>query len=67
MSQDDPTGYAELWLSELGAHVPEERAGAALAPRERGFGLELTPHERARRNGQRLTAEGRTAARARRA
>jgi hypothetical protein len=64
---DDSDGYAQLWLSELGAHVPEERAGAALAPRERGFGLDLEPAERARRNGARLVAEGRTAARASRA
>lgn len=57
MPDDEPTGYAELWLSELGAHVPEQHDGEALAPRERGFGLQLTQHERARRHGLRLEHE----------
>jgi len=55
---DDPAGYAELWLAELGAHVPEHHDGQALAPREKGFGLALPVHERARRHGERLDREG---------
>lgn len=48
---------AELWLSELGAWVPEWRAGCAVRPRERLFGLGLLPAERARRNGAHLARE----------
>ena len=54
---DEPTGYAELWLSELGAYVPEWADGGTVAPRERGFGLQLSQHERARRHGLRLDRE----------
>jgi hypothetical protein len=57
MDGSEPTGYAELWLSELGAYVPEQHNGQALAPRERGFGMHLTQHERARRHGLRLDGE----------
>ncbi len=58
MDDDDaPPGYAELWLAELGAWVPEEHDGQALAPRETRFGLSLPAHERARRHGARLASE----------
>jgi len=59
MDGSDAAGYAELWLSELGAHVPESHGGEAAAPRERGFGLGLPVHERARRHGDRLEHERR--------
>ena len=58
MPSDDPEGYAALWLAELGAHVPEHRAGLALNPRDPAFGMHLMPAERAARNGARLTDEG---------
>jgi hypothetical protein len=54
---DEDPALAQLWLSELGAHVPEQHDGVALAPRERGFGLALPEHERARRHGLRLEHE----------
>jgi hypothetical protein len=54
-------GYAELWLAEMGAWVPEWHDGGALAPRVRGYGLGLEPAERARRHGAQLEHEGRVA------
>lgn len=57
MDENDRGGYAQLWLSELGAYVPEQHDGQALAPRERGFGLHLPEPERARRHGLRLDRE----------
>lgn len=66
MTGEDPTEYAELWLAEMGAWVPEMHRGTALAPREQSFGLYLPEQERARRHGARLTSEPR-AARAHRA
>jgi hypothetical protein len=66
MTDTDPGGYAELWLAELGAWVPEWHDGGALAPRLRRFGLDRTPRDRARLSGRRLDGEAR-AARAHRA
>jgi hypothetical protein len=57
MDENDQGAYAQLWLSELGAHVPEYHDGGTVAPRERGFGLHLPEHERARRHGSRLDRE----------
>lgn len=62
-SPEDPARaeLAELWLSELGAWVPEWRAGCALRPRERRFGLGLLPAERAQRHAADLERERRRA------
>lgn len=62
----DPA-LAQLWLSELGAHVPEWRNGGALAPRVRRYGLDLEVPERARRNAAELEHELNRARRAGRA
>jgi hypothetical protein len=62
MTRQIPDGYAELWLAEMGAHVPEH----GLAPRVPLYGLGLPAHERARLHGERLEREP-SAARAHRA
>ncbi len=59
MGEDDPGGYALLWLAELGAYVPEHHDGSTTAPRERGFGLALPEDERARRHSRSLAQERR--------
>jgi hypothetical protein len=56
MPEGDPE-LAQLWLSEMGAHVPEWADGGTLAPREKRFGLDLPAAERAARNGARLDGE----------
>ena len=61
MTGDDPDGMALLWLSELGAHVPESYGGTAPAPRLARFGLDRSPRDRARLNGARLAGEARQA------
>jgi hypothetical protein len=57
MPEDDPGAYAILWLSELGAHVPEWRDGGAAEPRLPRFGLDLEPAERAAANAANLARE----------
>lgn len=57
MTGDD--GYAQLWLAELGAWVPEYRRGGARRPRLRSYGMDLPEPERARRNGAQLEHEQR--------
>jgi hypothetical protein len=59
MSADDPA-LAALWLSELGAHVPEHRDGQAPPPLQR-FGLDLSPADRAELHERRMAGEGRRA------
>jgi hypothetical protein len=63
----DDEARAELWLSELGAHVPEWRDGGTLAPRVPRYGLDLEVPERARRNAAELEHELNRARRAGRA
>jgi hypothetical protein len=58
MDESDPAGLARLWLSELGATVPEYHAtDRTIAPRETQFGLHLSERDRARRHSRRLEQE----------
>jgi hypothetical protein len=58
MAVSDPDGYALLWLSELGAVVPEHHSGDPPTDPDR-YGMRCTPLERARRHSRALTREGR--------
>lgn len=58
MNESDPAGYAELWLSELGAPVPEHHAADPVPQgREVLYGMHLTEPARARRHSSRLRDE----------
>jgi hypothetical protein len=58
VTDSDAAAYAQLWLSELGAAVPEHHDGDLPPGRETQFGLHLTEQGRARRHSRRLEMEG---------
>jgi hypothetical protein len=58
---DESDGYAQAWLAELGAHVPEHTIDGAAPPALTRFGLDRTERERAALAGQRLAGEQRRA------